>query len=280
MPLQRCVPTVFQSRRRGVSAASDDRRGLGPGDLRRRGRLRLLRGDGRLKSPDSRALNSRIGAAEAEMRLLRWRVSCRTTVRKPVRETRGSLEHEHARRVWAVCRRPARGDGNGKPAERGGLGRARASVTVQQASALLPRPPPWRRISARAIRANAARESSTPTRPRNPGPDRGTPTRPDFRSRRGSRYPAAQPSNSPSAPRVTRVRAGEASSRQAASVPRLALRVPAEAAEAIGCSPDFFDEHVRPGLRLVRQGRLVLVSVHELERWLESNSARTLGDVA
>jgi hypothetical protein len=62
--------------------------------------------------------------------------------------------------------------------------------------------------------------------------------------------------------------------------PRLAYRVPAEAAEVLGVSPDFFDEHVRPDLRVVRRGRLVFVSVAELNRWLERNSARTLGDNA
>lgn len=64
------------------------------------------------------------------------------------------------------------------------------------------------------------------------------------------------------------------------NIPRLALRVPAEAAEAIGVSSDYFDEHVRPGLRLIREGRLVLVSVRELERWLEANGARTLGEAS
>jgi hypothetical protein len=58
--------------------------------------------------------------------------------------------------------------------------------------------------------------------------------------------------------------------------PRLALRCPHEAADALGVSPDFFDEHVRPELRLVRRGRLVFVAVAELERWLESSAARTL----
>jgi excisionase family DNA binding protein len=57
---------------------------------------------------------------------------------------------------------------------------------------------------------------------------------------------------------------------------RLAYRVPTEAADALGVSPDFFDEHVRPELRLVRVGRLVFVPVAELERWLERNSARAL----
>ncbi len=59
------------------------------------------------------------------------------------------------------------------------------------------------------------------------------------------------------------------------AVPRLAL-TPVEAAAAIGCSRDFFDEHVKPELRLVRRGRLVLVPVRELERWLESSAARVL----
>ena len=37
----------------------------------------------------------------------------------------------------------------------------------------------------------------------------------------------------------------------------------------MGVSPDFFDEHVRQELRVVRRGRLVFVSVIELDRWLE-----------
>jgi hypothetical protein len=49
-----------------------------------------------------------------------------------------------------------------------------------------------------------------------------------------------------------------------------------EAAESIGCSRDFFDEHVRPDLRVVRRGRLVLVAVAEVERWLRENAALTL----
>jgi hypothetical protein len=57
---------------------------------------------------------------------------------------------------------------------------------------------------------------------------------------------------------------------------RVALRVPEEAAEAIGCSADFFDTHVRPELRLVRRGRLVFVGVDELRRWVEREAARTL----
>lgn len=63
-------------------------------------------------------------------------------------------------------------------------------------------------------------------------------------------------------------------------IPRLALLVPVEASEAIGVSPDYFDEHVRPELRLIRRGRKVLVSVRELERWLEASAARTLGEAS
>jgi excisionase family DNA binding protein len=60
--------------------------------------------------------------------------------------------------------------------------------------------------------------------------------------------------------------------------PRLALS-PSEAAEAIGVSRDFFDEHVRPELRIVRRGRRVLVPVRELERWLDREASRVLDDV-
>lgn len=61
-----------------------------------------------------------------------------------------------------------------------------------------------------------------------------------------------------------------------AAVPPLALS-PDEAARALSVSRDFFDEHVKPELRVVRRGRKVLVSVRELERWLDASSARTLG---
>src|SRR4051812_33043012 len=60
------------------------------------------------------------------------------------------------------------------------------------------------------------------------------------------------------------------------TVPRLALRIPDEAAEALGVSPDFFDEHVRHELRVVRRGRLIFVSLAELERWLERSAARAI----
>jgi hypothetical protein len=57
---------------------------------------------------------------------------------------------------------------------------------------------------------------------------------------------------------------------------RLALRCPEEAAASLGVSADYFDEHVRPELRLIRRGRLVLVLVSELERWGQQSSALTV----
>jgi excisionase family DNA binding protein len=59
------------------------------------------------------------------------------------------------------------------------------------------------------------------------------------------------------------------------SAPRLTLS-PVEAATALGMSRDHFDRHVRDELRLIRSGRLVLVPVTELERWVEENAARTV----
>jgi len=60
------------------------------------------------------------------------------------------------------------------------------------------------------------------------------------------------------------------------SIPRLALS-PAEAAAAIGVSRDFLDEHVLPELRIVRRGRRKLIPTRELERWLASEAALTVG---
>jgi excisionase family DNA binding protein len=50
----------------------------------------------------------------------------------------------------------------------------------------------------------------------------------------------------------------------------------AEAAEALGVSEDFFDEHVRPEIRPVYKGRRVLIPVRELERWVERNAVGVL----
>lgn len=55
------------------------------------------------------------------------------------------------------------------------------------------------------------------------------------------------------------------------------LAVPiSEAADLLGCSPDHFKRHVLPELRIVRSGRLRLVPVVELERWIDRRSARAL----
>jgi len=59
-------------------------------------------------------------------------------------------------------------------------------------------------------------------------------------------------------------------------IARLALS-PAEAAEALGVSRDFLDEHVAPELRIVRRGRRKLIAVRELERWLASEAALAVG---
>lgn len=59
------------------------------------------------------------------------------------------------------------------------------------------------------------------------------------------------------------------------TVVRLTL-TPIEAAAALGVSRDYFDQHVKPDLRLVRRGRLVLIPVSELERWVRENAGRTV----
>jgi hypothetical protein len=60
-----------------------------------------------------------------------------------------------------------------------------------------------------------------------------------------------------------------------APIPRLAL-TREEAATAIGMSLDSFERHVQPTLRLVRLGRMRLVPIGELERWLEEHSERVV----
>jgi hypothetical protein len=56
---------------------------------------------------------------------------------------------------------------------------------------------------------------------------------------------------------------------------RLAL-TPSEAAQALGCSRDFFDKHIGPELRWVRRGRLKFAAIAEIEDWLRWSSALTL----
>jgi hypothetical protein len=61
-------------------------------------------------------------------------------------------------------------------------------------------------------------------------------------------------------------------------VPRVAL-TREEAAAALGMSLDSFERYVQPDLRLMRCGRLRLVSVRELERWAEDHSEHVLKGV-
>lgn len=58
------------------------------------------------------------------------------------------------------------------------------------------------------------------------------------------------------------------------ALPRLCVK-PDEAAQMLSVSRDYFDEHVKPELRVVHRGaRTVLVPVAELVRWVERNAAR------
>ena len=65
--------------------------------------------------------------------------------------------------------------------------------------------------------------------------------------------------------------------RVAANSKRLTL-TRAEAAAALGVSGDHFKRHVLPDLRIVRSGRLRLIPLPELERWVEQHAARALED--
>jgi excisionase family DNA binding protein len=55
-------------------------------------------------------------------------------------------------------------------------------------------------------------------------------------------------------------------------VERRALRLE-EAAESLGVSLDFFREHIAPELKLIRKGRVRLVPVTELDRWVEKSAS-------
>ena len=50
-----------------------------------------------------------------------------------------------------------------------------------------------------------------------------------------------------------------------------------EAPSALGVSDDFFRQHIARELRWVRRGSKKVVSVAELERWLEREAGLTLG---
>jgi hypothetical protein len=51
----------------------------------------------------------------------------------------------------------------------------------------------------------------------------------------------------------------------------------AEAARALGVSINSFERHVQPELRIVRRGKLRLIPVHEIERWLEETRSGPWG---
>lgn len=57
--------------------------------------------------------------------------------------------------------------------------------------------------------------------------------------------------------------------------PRIAL-TREEAARSLGVSLDSFERYVQPDLKLIRRGRLRLVPVAEIERWVAENAERTL----
>lgn len=65
--------------------------------------------------------------------------------------------------------------------------------------------------------------------------------------------------------------------RDSAAPGRLALSK-SEAAEALGISVDFLEEHVTHELRVVRCGRRRLIPVAELERWLDEHALRARGE--
>ncbi len=56
-------------------------------------------------------------------------------------------------------------------------------------------------------------------------------------------------------------------------VPRVSL-TQEEACDALGCSEEFFVEHVRPHLAIVRGGRKRLYGVRELERFMDDHGQR------
>jgi excisionase family DNA binding protein len=49
-----------------------------------------------------------------------------------------------------------------------------------------------------------------------------------------------------------------------------------EAASAVGVSRSFFFAMILPELRVVRRGRVRLIPVSELQRWLDANASRAL----
>lgn len=64
-----------------------------------------------------------------------------------------------------------------------------------------------------------------------------------------------------------------------APIPRLAL-TREEAAASLAMSLDSFERHVQPTIRLLRLGKMRLVPVSELSRWVDDNAQRTLKEAA
>jgi excisionase family DNA binding protein len=62
-------------------------------------------------------------------------------------------------------------------------------------------------------------------------------------------------------------------------VVRLAL-TRREAAEALGISLNSFERHVQPEVKVVRRGKLRLIPISALERWLEENAASIVEDLS
>lgn len=58
------------------------------------------------------------------------------------------------------------------------------------------------------------------------------------------------------------------------ALPRVTV-MPNEAASMLGVSRDFFDEHIKPELRIIRRGsKTIMIPVFELERWVDESAAR------
>jgi excisionase family DNA binding protein len=62
-------------------------------------------------------------------------------------------------------------------------------------------------------------------------------------------------------------------------VVRLAL-TRREAAEALGISLNSFERHVQPEVKVVRRGKLRLIPISDLERWLEENASPMVEDLS
>lgn len=60
--------------------------------------------------------------------------------------------------------------------------------------------------------------------------------------------------------------------------PRIAL-TRAEAAKALGVGLTTFKEKIAPELRVIREGKVRLYPVAELERWADERAERALDDV-